>query len=53
MINGVSGLTGELSVELYDPNDCEDNVFTTEELMFGQYQLFKNVDVAEWVVAIM
>ena len=47
VINGVSELIGELSVELYDPNDCEDNVFTTEELAFGQYQLFKNIDVAE------
>lgn len=37
----------ELSVKLYDPNDCEDNVFTTGDLAFGQYQLFTDVDVAE------
>ena len=47
VINGASGLIGELSVDLYDPNDCEDNVFTTEDLAFGQYQLFTDVDVAE------
>ena len=42
---------GELNVELYDPSDCkdEDKLFTANGLAFGQYQLFKNVSVAEWV----
>ena len=50
MINGVGGLTeGGLTIELYDASDCEDEdyIFTSDNLDFGQYQVFKEVSVAE------
>lgn len=55
VINGASGLLGDLSVELYNPSDCkdEDYIFIANGLGFGQYQLFENVSVAEWVAIIL
>ena len=49
VINGASGLTGQLSVELYDPSDCEDEdyIFTSDSLSFGDYEVFTNVSIAE------
>ena len=49
MINGVGGLTEGLSIELYDPSDCEaeNYIFTSDNLDFGQYQVFDEVSVAE------
>ena len=49
VINGVSGLTEGLTIELYDPSDCEDEdyIFTSDNLDFGQYQVFEEVSVAE------
>ena len=41
-----------LNVELYNPSDCgnDDYIFTADNLTFGQYQVFDDVTVAEWVV---
>ena len=49
VINGVSGLMDELTIELYDASDCEDEdyIFTSNNLMFGEYQVFDEVSVAE------
>ena len=49
MINGVSGLMDGLTIELYDASDCEDEdyIFTSDNLMFGEYQVFDKVSVAE------
>ena len=49
MINAVSGLTEGLTVELYDPGNCEDDdyVFISDNLDFGGSQQFDDVSVAE------
>lgn len=49
VINGVSGLTEGLTIELYDASDCEDEnyIFTSDNLNFGGYQVFEEVSVAE------
>ena len=49
VINGASGLSEGLTVELYDPSDCEDEdyIFTSDNLDFGDYEVFTNVSVAE------
>ena len=42
-------MTGGLTIELYDPSDCEDEnyIFSSDSLAFGEYQVFDNVSVAE------
>ena len=54
VINAVSGLLGGLTVELYDPGNCqdEDYVFTSDSLDFGGFQQFNKVSVAELVTHI-
>ena len=55
MINGAGELTEGLTVELYDPSDCEDEdyIFTSNNLPFGDYAVFTNVSVAEWVAMVI